>query len=107
MPDFRLALRVLTRNRTLSLSVIGTLALAIGAGIATFAIAQAALITPPPFPEPKQLAILFTTHNDPRRGIERYRWSYRRFRMLSQSLKSTTAVAGYGPATVNLAGGPD
>jgi len=102
--DLRLALRLLRRNRTLSLSVIGTLALAIGAGVATFAIAKAALITPPPFPEPDRLAILFTTHTEPRRGTERYRWSYPRFRMLEKSLTTTSSIGDYGLASVNLAG---
>ena len=105
--DLRFALRVLRRNRTLSLSVIATLALAIGAGVATFAIAKAALITPPPFPEPDRLAMLFTTHTEPARGTERYRWSYPRFRMLEKALTTTSSIADYGLASVNLAGESD
>jgi putative ABC transport system permease protein len=106
-PDLRLAIRVLRRNRTLTLSVIGTLALAIGAGIATFGIAEAVLITPPPFPEANRLAILFTTHTDSKRGTERYRWSYARFRMLSRSLTSTASIGAYGFASVTLTGQTD
>src|SRR6185295_3950915 len=102
--DLRLALRVVRRNRTLAISVIATLGLAIGAGVATFAIAEAALITPPPFPEPDRLVMLYTTHTEPARGTERYRWSYRRFRMLAQSLKATASMGSYGLASVNLAG---
>src|SRR4029450_2272977 len=105
--DLRLALRVLRRNRTLALSVIGTLGLAIGAGVATFAIAQASLITPPPFPEPDRLAMLYTTHTEPSRGTERYRWSYPRFRMLEKALTTTSSIADYGLASVNLAGESD
>jgi predicted permease len=105
--DLRLALRVLRRNRTLAVSVIGTLALAIGAGVATFAIAEAALITPPPFPEPHRLAMLFTTHTEPARGTERYRWSYSRFRLLESSLTSVSSIADYGLSNVNLAGQAD
>jgi len=105
--DLRLALRFLRRNRTLAVSVIGTLALAIGAGVATFAIAEAALITPPPFPEPHRLAMLFTTHTEPARGTERYRWSYPRFRMLEKSLTSVSSIADYGLSSVNLAGQTD
>src|SRR5262245_59644059 len=105
--DLRFALRVLRRNRTLSLSVIATLALAIGAGVATFAIAKAALITPPPFPEPDRLAMLFTTHTESGRGTERYRWSYPRFRMLEKTLTTTSSIADYGLASVNLAGESD
>ena len=84
--DVRLAFRVLGRARTLAVSIVVTLGLAIGAGVATFAIAEAALITPPPFAEPDRLAMVYTTHTEPSRGTERLRWSYPRFRMLARSL---------------------
>src|SRR5688572_8243211 len=105
--DLRHAVRVLLRSRTLAACVVITLALAIGAGVATFAVAEAALITPPPFPEPHRLAILYTTHTQPSRGTERLRWSYQRFRLLERSLTTTSAVASYGLASINLAGTTD
>ena len=105
--DLRLAFRLLRRNRTLTISVITTLALAIGAGVATFAIAEAALIAPPPFPEPDRLVMLFTTHTEPARGTERYRWSYPRFRLLEKSLTTASSIGDYGLASVNLAGQMD
>ena len=105
--DIRLAFRVLGRARTLAVSIVATLGLAIGAGVATFAIAEAALITPPPFAEPDRLAMVYTTHTEPSRGTERLRWSYPRFRMLATSLTSTTAVGSYGLASINLAGQTD
>jgi putative ABC transport system permease protein len=86
---------------------VATLALAIGAGVATFAVAEAALITPPPFPEPERLAILFTTHTEPTRGTERLRWSFARFRMLERSLTTVSGIADYGLSSVNLAGTTD
>ena len=102
--DLRLAGRVLRRNATLSLSVVATLALAIGAGVATFAVAEAALITPPPFRDPERLAILFTTRADPARGTQRLRWSFERFRMLERSLTTAEHIGDFGLAGVNLAG---
>ena len=84
--DLAFAVRSLRRNRLFTLSVIITLSLAIGAGVSTFAIAEAALLTPPPFPEPDRIAMLFTTYVAPSEGPERYRWSYQRFRMLERSL---------------------
>ena len=102
--DLRLAFRVLRRNRTLAVSVVTTLALAIGAGVATFAIAEAALITPPPFPQPDRLAMLYTTHTAPARGTERYRWSYQRFRMLAASRSPPYRDRQLRPRSVNLAG---
>ena len=92
LADLRLALRGFRRNRTLSLSIVTTLGLAIGAGVATFAVAEAALITPPPFPEPDRLAMVYTTHTEPTRGTERYRWSYPRFRLLERALTTTTVM---------------
>ncbi|HUQ80637.1 MAG TPA: ABC transporter permease [Gemmatimonadaceae bacterium] len=105
--DVRLAARSLSRHRTLSGAVIATLALAIGAGAATFAIAEAALITPPPFAEPDRLAVLYTTHTEPSRGTERYRWSYPRFRLLARSLSTASSIGSYGLASINLAGATD
>ena len=105
--DVRLAIRVLRRSRVLAVSIIVTLGLAIGAGVSTFAIAEAALITPPPFREPHRLALLYTTYTEPARGTQRLRWSYPRFRLLERSLTTTTSVASYGPGSVNLAGSTD
>ena len=105
--DIRLAIRVLGRSRALAASIIVTLALAIGAGVSTFAIAEAALITPPPFPEPNRLALIYTTYTEPSRGAARLRWSYPRFRLLERSLTSATAIGSYGLASINLAGAPD
>ena len=105
--DLKLALRVLRHHRALALSIVTTLSLAIGAGVSTFAIAEAALITPPPFPEPHRIAMLFTTYTAPSESTERYRWSYQRFRMLQRSLTTTPAVGSYGLASVNLAGSTD
>lgn len=105
--DLRLAWRIFGRNRTLALSIIATLALAIGAGVATFAVAEAALITPPPFPEPDRLAMVYTTHTTPSRGSERLRWSYPRLRMLARSLTGAAAIGSYGLASVNLSGQTD
>jgi len=102
--DIRVGVRGLRRNRTLTVSVVSTLALAIGAGVATFALAQAALITPPPFREPHRLALIYTTRVESGRSPERRRWSYQRFRLLERSLTTVTHVGSYGLASVNLSG---
>ena len=87
------------------LSVIATLALAIGAGVATFAIAEAALITPPPFPEPDRLAMrLHDAHRaDARNGaIPLVVSALPHARAVTH--RPTVAVGSYGPASINLAG---
>jgi putative ABC transport system permease protein len=102
--DIRIAIRGLRRHRALAAGVVATLALAIGAGVATFALAQAALITPPPFAEPGRLAMLYTTRVAPGESPDRYRWSYPRFRLLQRSLSTAAYVGSYGLASVNLSG---
>ncbi|HEX6049600.1 MAG TPA: ABC transporter permease [Gemmatimonadaceae bacterium] len=102
--DVRVGVRVLRRNPTTTASVVATLALAIGAGVSTFALAQAALIAPPPFPESERLAMVFTTRVAPGRSPQRFRWSYQRFRLLERSLTTAAHVGSYGLASVNLSG---
>ena len=103
-PTLRTVGRVLRRNRLLALTVVATLATAIGATVSTFSLVAAALITPAPFPEPQRLAILFTTHTEPGRATEQYRWSYTRFRLLQRALTTTSSIGCYGLASVNLSG---
>ena len=102
--DVRVGVRVLRRNPTTTAAVVGTLALAIGAGVSTFALAQAALITPPPFPEPERIVVVFTTRVAPGDSPRRLRWSYPRFRLLQSSLTTAEHVGSYGLASVNLSG---
>lgn len=58
--DLRYAVRVLRRTPVFSLTVIGTLALVIGANTAVFTIADQVLLRPLPFPDPDRLAIVAT-----------------------------------------------
>jgi hypothetical protein len=56
--DLRLALRLLWRDRTFSLTAGLTLALCIGANTALFAVVQHVLLRPLPFLEPQQILLM-------------------------------------------------
>ncbi len=66
--DVRFAVRTLSRDATFSAVAIGILALGIGATIAVFAVVNAVLLRPLPFPEPDRLVMVWerTPQGDPR-----------------------------------------
>ncbi len=60
MPDLRYAIRSLRRSPTFAVTAVATLALGIGATSAIFAIVNAALFKPLPYPNPEELVVLTT-----------------------------------------------
>ena len=59
--DVRFALRTFSRRPGFSLLVVTTLALGFGVGSGVFAVADAALLRPLPYPEPSRLAFVWQT----------------------------------------------
>jgi len=57
--DLRYAVRTLTRSAGLSLVIVASLAIRIGANTATFSVVNALLLQPLPYPNPDRLAILW------------------------------------------------
>jgi predicted permease len=57
--DVRHAGRAVVRERGLTLSVVGVLALAVGAASTVFSVVNAVLLQPLPFPEPESLVMLW------------------------------------------------
>lgn len=102
----RLLLRSLARSPGLSLGVIGMLAAGIGALTATFGLVDAAILRPPPFPEPSRLGIAYLTRE---RGgaVTRERWSLPRVRMLRELNTTLSSVANYSRAELVLTGNND
>lgn len=61
LQDIRFALRTMRRNPALTVAVIGTLALGIGANTAIFTVVNGVLLRPLPYAQPDRLVTLFET----------------------------------------------
>src|SRR5689334_25435822 len=59
LQDFRYAIRTLRRSAGLTLVVVASLAIGIGANTAIFSVVNALLIKPLPYPDPSGLAVLW------------------------------------------------
>jgi predicted permease len=59
LQDFRYALRTVTRSSGLTLVIVASLAIGIGANTAIFTVVNALLLKPLPYPDPDRLAILW------------------------------------------------
>ncbi|MBA2302231.1 MAG: ABC transporter permease, partial [Acidobacteria bacterium] len=57
--DIRLAFRAFRKQRTYALAVTLTLAVGVGASTSIFTFVDAALLQPPPFPEPSKLGVIW------------------------------------------------
>ena len=56
--DIRYAVRSLRRSPAFTLAALATLALGIGATPAIFTVVNAALLQPPPYPDPQRILVL-------------------------------------------------
>jgi predicted permease len=84
--DFRYAVRVLKKDPGFAMTVVGVLALAIGANTAVFSVLNTVLLRPLPYRLPDQLAMLWT--EDPVRNFREGRsalWDVEQWRSQSRS----------------------
>jgi putative ABC transport system permease protein len=92
--DLRFGARMLAKAPGLSLIVVMTLALGLGANAAIFSVVNALLFTPLPYPESERLVQLMQVNharNDALMDI----WSYPKFEIVRDQNRSFESVAGY------------
>jgi putative ABC transport system permease protein len=96
MNNFRFALRMLLRNRSLTSVAVCSLALGIGANTAIFSVVNAVLLRPLPFKDSKHLVVLETT------GDFGDAMSPGDLRDVRNQAPCFSHVAAYATATMNL-----
>jgi putative ABC transport system permease protein len=103
----RLLHRSLLRSPALSIGVIATLALGVGALTVTFAVVDAALFRQPPFQDAGRITMLYLVRNPIGEPARKERWSFPRFQLLRESQRSFERVASYSNPTLTLSGEDD
>ena len=100
--DVSYACRSLLRAKSLAAACIVSLALGLSASTVLFSVVDAALIKPPPFPEPDRLAIIAATYTTPQDGERPVRWSWPRYQLLRSSVRSMEHVASFSNAVLSV-----
>ena len=100
-------LRSLARSPGLALAVVATLGAGIGALTTTFGVVDAAILRPPPFPDPGRLVVAYLTRTKSGAAVSRERWSLPRVRLLRQLSTTLAGVANYSRGELILTGTND
>ncbi len=69
LQNLRFSLRLLGRNPGLTITILLTVALGIGANTAIFTVDYATLLAPLPFPHPNQLVMVWSSIQGNRNGV--------------------------------------
>ena len=101
--DLRHAVRALRQQRGLSIVVLLTLALAIGANAAIFTVVNAVLLRPLPYQDPERVVMLYMVDRNGRDQL----MSLPDFEDLRQQLETITSLSIMGTQTANLTGVPE
>lgn len=105
--DARYALRLLAKTPGFTVTAILTLALCVGANLAIFAVIDAVLLRPLPFPESDRLVSVFNGY--PRAGVERAGASIPNYYDRRHALKAFSSLSVYqdGSLIVGGSGSPN
>ncbi len=99
MHDLRYAFRALVKSPGFSLIAILTLALGIGANSAIFSVIETVLLKPLPFPQPNELAMLWSA---PAHGQGRETQSFPDYQDFREQAESFSSLAAYVSTTTVL-----
>lgn len=105
LPDLRYAIRSLGRVPVFTAAAVVSLALGIATSTTVFSLVDAAILRPPPFPEPDRLMLLNTTQRTAAEGELRLRWSWPRFQLLDRSAGSFEGIASSSNVVLTISGG--
>ncbi len=105
--DLRLALRGLARDRAFTATALVTFALCLGANVSFFALVDAVLLRPLPYPHPKQLVTVYNQY--PKAGVDRGGVSAPHYLERRAGIAAFADAAAYRDigATLGEAGSPD
>jgi len=95
--DLRLALRQMIRHPGFSIVALVTIALCLASNLVIFAVVDAVMLRPLPFPEPDRLVALYNSY--PRIGRERGQSSYLNYHSRRSALQSFSHLAAYAHGT--------
>jgi predicted permease len=99
---FRNAFRLLGRERSFTAAAVLTLALGVGANVAVFAVVEATLLHPLPYPESGRLVIL--NHRDKQTGLTKEFIAIGDYVDLVERQSSFESLSGYGTGQATLSG---
>jgi putative ABC transport system permease protein len=102
--DLRYAVRALRRTPVFTAAALLSLTLGIASSTAVFSLVDAAVLRRPPFAGADRLAVLNITQRTPREGELRHRWSWPRFQLLRQNLRTFDGVATSSNNVVTVTG---
>jgi len=105
--DLRLAFRGLARDKAFTAAALLTFALCLGANVALFAVVDAVLIKPLPYPHPEQIVIVFNQY--PKAGVDRSGASPPHYLERRSGVAAFAEAGAYrdGGVTLGEAGSPD
>jgi len=87
------ALRGFRRTPTFTVAAALSLTLGVATSAIVFSLIDAAMFRSVPFEDADRLVRLNITQRNPREGTQYLRWSWRRFELLQQSVRSFEALA--------------
>src|ERR1700732_3728863 len=90
--NIRFSLRMLTRKLGLTLTVLLTLAVGIGANTAIFTVDYATLLAPLPYPQPDQLVMVWSKIKGSRNGISA--GDFTDWKRQNSSFQALSAITG-------------
>ena len=106
--ELRYAVRSLRRMPLFTAAALFSLTLGIAGSAAVFSLVDAAMFRRPPFAGADRLAVLNITQRTPRDGELRHRWSWPRFQLLRQSVRSfDVATSSNNVVTLTGSGDPE